>query len=165
MSEKMWFEEYSKTLNKIRKEQRKEDACTRTNATYRFQCSMGTSSQKALQRLKGQRSHTAMTEVKRDNRTMATEEEEIRKEVELFYTSLYTLAQVDMTAAEELRPMAPSSLERCSTEEQMDLVRTITLKEVRATLKEAPKGKAPGPDNLPVEVYRLLQAPLASEMM
>lgn len=48
MSEKMWFDEYFKTQNKIRKEQRKEDTCTRTNATYRFQCSMGTSSRKAL---------------------------------------------------------------------------------------------------------------------
>ncbi|KAJ9067775.1 hypothetical protein DSO57_1035804 [Entomophthora muscae] len=165
MSEKMWFEEYSKTHNKIRKEQRKEDACTRTNATYRFQCSMGTSSKKALQHLKGQRSCTAMTEVKRDNRTMATEEEEIRKEVELFYTSLDTPAQVDMAAAEELQAIASPLLSRCSTEEQADLIRTITLKEVRAILKEAPKGNAPGPDNLPVEVYRLLQAPLASEMM
>ncbi|KAJ9071956.1 hypothetical protein DSO57_1032171 [Entomophthora muscae] len=95
---------------------------------------------------------------------MATEEEEIRKEVELFYTSLYTPAQVDMVAAEELWAIASPSLARCSSEEQADLVRTITLKEVRANLKEAPKGKAPGPDNLLVEVYRLFQAPLASEM-
>ncbi|KAJ9087173.1 hypothetical protein DSO57_1035785 [Entomophthora muscae] len=95
---------------------------------------------------------------------MATEEEEIRKEVELFYTSLYTPAQVDMAAAEALQAIASPSLASCSTEAQADLVRTITLKEVRATLKEAPKGKAPGPGNLPVEVYRLLQAPLGPEM-
>ncbi|KAJ9077389.1 hypothetical protein DSO57_1017184 [Entomophthora muscae] len=95
---------------------------------------------------------------------MVTEEEEIRKEVELFYTSLYTPAQVDMAAAEELQEIASPSLARCSTKAQADLVRSITLKEIRATLKEAPKGKAPGPDNLPVEVYRLLQAPLGLEM-
>ncbi|KAJ9067557.1 hypothetical protein DSO57_1037950 [Entomophthora muscae] len=131
---------------------------------YRFQCSMGTSSRKALQHMKGQRSCTAMTEVKRDNRTMTTEEEEIRKEVELFYTSLYTPAQVDMTAAEELWAIAAPSLATCSAEAQADLVKTITLKDFRGALKEAPKGKAPGSDNLPVEVYRLLQALLALEL-
>ncbi|KAJ9073947.1 hypothetical protein DSO57_1011165 [Entomophthora muscae] len=69
-----------------------------------------------------------------------------------------------MAAAEELRAIASPSLARCSTKAQADLVKTITLKEVRATLKEAPKGKAPGPDNLPVEVYRLLQALLGLEL-
>ncbi|KAJ9059705.1 hypothetical protein DSO57_1038702 [Entomophthora muscae] len=43
-----------------------------------------------------------------------------------------------------------------STKAQADLVRSITLKEIRATLKEAPKGKAPGPDNLPVETLKLM---------
>ncbi|KAJ9083325.1 hypothetical protein DSO57_1035811 [Entomophthora muscae] len=105
---------------------------------------MGTSSQKALQHLKGQRFCTAMTEVKRDNGTMATEEEEIRKEVELFYTSLYTPAQVDMAAAEELQAIASPSLAICSAEVQADLVQTITLKEFRAKLKEAPKGRPQG---------------------
>ncbi|KAJ9049344.1 hypothetical protein DSO57_1025552 [Entomophthora muscae] len=101
---------------------------------------METSLQKALQHLKGQRSCTAMKEVKRDNGTMATEEEEIRKEVELFYTSLYTPAQVEMAAAEELWAIASPLLARCITEAQADLIQTINLKKVRATLKEAPKG-------------------------
>ncbi|KAJ9065929.1 hypothetical protein DSO57_1014549 [Entomophthora muscae] len=89
---------------------------------------MGTSSCKALQYLKGQRSRTAMTEVKRDNITMATEEEEIKKEVELFYINLYTPVQVDMEAAEELWVKASPSLAKCSTKAQEDLIRTITLK-------------------------------------
>ncbi|KAJ9067672.1 hypothetical protein DSO57_1036727 [Entomophthora muscae] len=99
-----------------------------TNATYRLQCSMGTSSQKALQYLKGQRSRTAMTEVKQDNRTMDTEEEEIRVEVEHLYTTLYTPAQVDMAAAKEFWAIASPSLVKCSAEAQEDLVGTITLK-------------------------------------
>ncbi|KAJ9054671.1 hypothetical protein DSO57_1011673 [Entomophthora muscae] len=93
---------------------------------------------------------------------MATEEEKISKEVEEFYTSLYTPAQVDIAAEEELWTKAAPSLARCSTEAQADLVRTITLKEVRATLKKAPKGKAPGPDNLLVEVYRLFLSTIGS---
>lgn len=105
-----------------------------------------------------------MTEVKWDGRTMATEEEEIRKEVEKFHTTLYTPAQVGMAVAEKLCVIASLSLARCRTKVQDDLVKKITLKEVRATLKEAPKGKAPEPDNLPVEVYRLLQALLALEI-
>ncbi|KAJ9080260.1 hypothetical protein DSO57_1027020 [Entomophthora muscae] len=74
---------------------------------------------------------------------MATEEEEIRKEVEQFYTNLYTSEEINMETAEELCAIASSALTTCVLEAQADLVKSITLKEVRATLKEAPKDKAP----------------------
>ncbi|KAJ9061999.1 hypothetical protein DSO57_1015239 [Entomophthora muscae] len=165
MPEKIWFDEYSKTHNKIRKEKRKEDTRTRVNATYCFKCMMGTSPRKALDHLKVTHSHTAMTEVRRDNKSMSIEKGEIKREVEDFYTSLYSPDTVDMCAAEALCNIASPVIIKCGEEDKKDLVAQITLKEVKATLKEAPKGKAPGPDNLPVEVYRSLKAPLASEMI
>ncbi|KAJ9090444.1 hypothetical protein DSO57_1002750 [Entomophthora muscae] len=140
MPEKIWFYEYSKTHNKIRKEKRKEDAGTRVNATYCFQCMMGTSSHKALDHLKVTCSRTAMTEVRRDNRFIATEEEDIKREVEDFYTSLYSLYTVDMHAAETLRNIAAPAIIKCGEEDKKDLVAQITLKEVKVTPKKAPKG-------------------------
>ncbi|KAJ9085331.1 hypothetical protein DSO57_1015142 [Entomophthora muscae] len=65
-----------------------------------------------------------MTEVIRDNITRAMEEEEIREEVEQFYTNLYTPAQMDMGAAEELHTIASPSLATCSTKAQADLSHT-----------------------------------------
>ncbi|KAJ9083722.1 hypothetical protein DSO57_1031814 [Entomophthora muscae] len=165
MPEKIWFDEYSKIHNKISKEKRKEDARTRVNAKYCFQCMMSTSSHKALDHLKVTCSCTAMTEVRRDNGSIATEEGEIKREVEDLYTSLYSLDTVDIHAAETLRNIAASTIIKCGEEDKKDLMAQITLKEVKVTLKDAPKGKAPGPGNLPVEVYRLLQALLATEMV
>ncbi|KAJ9085239.1 hypothetical protein DSO57_1016041 [Entomophthora muscae] len=137
MPENIWFDEYSKTHNKIRKEKRKEDARTRVNATYCFQCMMDTSSRKALDHLKVTRSRTAMTEVRRDNRSIATEEGEIKREVEDFYTSLYSPDTVDMHAAETLCNIAAPAIIKCGEEHKKDLVAQFTLKEVKATLKEA----------------------------
>ncbi|KAJ9068195.1 hypothetical protein DSO57_1031136 [Entomophthora muscae] len=126
---------------------------------------MGTSSCKALDHLKVTRSCTAMTKVRRDNKSMATEEGEIKREVKDFNTSLYFPDTVDMCAAEALHNIAAPAIIRCGEEDKKDLVAQITLKKVKATLKKAPKGKAPGPDNLSVKVYCSLQAPLASEMV
>ncbi|KAJ9076081.1 hypothetical protein DSO57_1029594 [Entomophthora muscae] len=85
-----------------------------------------------------------MTEMKSNNGTMATEKDEIRKEVEQFYTNLYTLEEVNKKAAEELCAKDSPALTFCTPEAQVDLVKNITIKEVRDTFKEAPKGKVLG---------------------
>ncbi|KAJ9065072.1 hypothetical protein DSO57_1023596 [Entomophthora muscae] len=56
-----------------------------------------------------------------------------------------------MKAAETLCNIDDPSLTQCDSEAQKDLVNTINLKETSATLKEASKGKAPGPEKLPIE--------------
>ncbi|KAJ9079762.1 hypothetical protein DSO57_1032159 [Entomophthora muscae] len=67
------YEKEAQDAGKDMEGEKKEDARTRVNATYWFQCMMGTSSRKALDHLKVTRSYTAMTEVRRDNGSMATE--------------------------------------------------------------------------------------------
>ncbi|KAJ9055599.1 hypothetical protein DSO57_1002075 [Entomophthora muscae] len=134
MPEKLWFDEYSKTHYKIMKEKRNEDARTRVNATYCFQCMMGTSSHKALDHLKVTHSHIAMTEVRRDNRSIATEEGGIKREMEDLYTSLYSPDTVDMHAAETICNIAAPAIIKCGEKDKKDLVAQITLKEVKVTL-------------------------------
>ncbi|KAJ9089224.1 hypothetical protein DSO57_1015159 [Entomophthora muscae] len=100
---------------------------------------MGTSSRKALDYLKVTRFRTAMTEVRRDNRSIATEEGEIKREVEDFYTSLYSPDTVDMHAAETLCNIAAPAIIKFGEEDKKDLVAQITLKEAKATLNEVPR--------------------------
>ncbi|KAJ9058492.1 hypothetical protein DSO57_1011868 [Entomophthora muscae] len=126
---------------------------------------MGSSSWDALAHLKFNRSKTALTEVQWDNEEVADDEESIKGEVKTFYTTLYQHTKVDQLALTQLTDIALPALTKCSADESKDLIATISTKDIQLALKEASRGKAPGPDNIPAEVYCALQASLLPEMV
>ncbi|KAJ9061735.1 hypothetical protein DSO57_1017665 [Entomophthora muscae] len=65
---------------------------------------------------------------------------------------------------ETLIAIAEPALTKCTEDEKEDLAAQITGQKIKASLKEAPKGKSPGPDNIPVEALRALQARLILEL-
>ncbi|KAJ9079467.1 hypothetical protein DSO57_1035005 [Entomophthora muscae] len=70
-----------------------------------------------------------------------------------------------MEAGDKLVQMAHSELKQCIAKEAGELDSPFTDNKVCTTLKESPKGKSPGPDNIPAKVYNNLKAVLVPLMV
>lgn len=86
-----------------------------------------------------------------DERGVVHEEQsDIKRYVERYFTDLYAAQNVDFDAGEELLSNVPTTLNPADNEE---LLEHITQEELESTIKAAPRGKAAGPDGLPIEFY------------
>ncbi|KAJ9080135.1 hypothetical protein DSO57_1028220, partial [Entomophthora muscae] len=70
---------------------------------------------------------------------VAADEEEIKVEVETFYTSFYQYTEVHQMTLTQLMDIALPALTKCSADESKDLIATISTKDVQLALKESPR--------------------------
>ncbi|KAJ9060251.1 hypothetical protein DSO57_1032858 [Entomophthora muscae] len=108
-------------VNKIQKGikeiQCKEENRVQTNTTYKFQCTMGITSRKAIEHLKFTKCRTALTEVEDSDGNITSDPDTIKEEVCKFYSNLYSYTEVSMDAGDKLVQMAHSELKQCTAKE------------------------------------------------
>lgn len=71
-----------------------------------------------------------------------------------FYMHLYCDTHVEQEAINKLILCAEPELEMVTDEEAEALTEPITSEDVLQEIKESPRGKAPGPDGIPAEVFK-----------
>ena len=77
----------------------------------------------------------------------------IVKAAEEYYSQLFAEKETKEHAQDWLLSKLPRKLSKKAAEK---LDRPVSDKEIRAAMKDSPKGKAPGMDGMPIEVYRIL---------
>ncbi|KAJ9080630.1 hypothetical protein DSO57_1022903 [Entomophthora muscae] len=80
------------------------------------------------------------------------EPKEMAKITTTFYRNIFAGNKTDSTSKESLFNIARPCLNRCFLQDAFALTKPIIKGEVLRALKEAPKGKAPGPDAIPVDI-------------
>jgi hypothetical protein len=87
--------------------------------------------------------------------SMLTKTVVLLEEAQSFYVKLFTPDEVEMDAVNEILSIVPEDC--CLNKEEVDkLEETVSKEEMLALLKHSPKGKSPGLDGIPFEVYQYL---------
>ncbi|KAJ9058075.1 hypothetical protein DSO57_1039809 [Entomophthora muscae] len=136
----------------------------RTNATYKFQCSFGTSTKDGLCSLAQRQRGSPFTEIDTGCGLKSKDKSVIKKKIQEFYSSLYAHADVDRDALSSLMTEAGPELTQCPPAMLGPLTADITLEETLAVIKESPNGKTPGPDCIPADVYKPIRNMIAPHL-
>lgn len=123
------------------------------NATQLLQIRVGTKAAESLKAMAKRHSSSPFTEVALGDGSVSKDKQVIEEEIRLFYEKLYSSDSTCKDSQERLLQLADDHIERLSGSEADLLVESITKEEVLEALREAPKGKSPGPDGIPVELY------------
>ncbi|KAJ9089711.1 hypothetical protein DSO57_1009975 [Entomophthora muscae] len=117
---------------------------------------MGTCTKLGLQSLKFSRLRTPLSELMDTDGTVTSSQEHMMRITEDFYAALFAKDQTDHSEYLKLTKMAEPFLKSCSTQESSNLIRPVSRGELIRALKDAPKGKAAGPDQIIVDIYKAL---------
>lgn len=112
--------------------------------------------------LKGQNPPTIIKRLRRPDGTAATGGKEISEILHAFYTKLYGHTQIDQSS--KLDFWNRVTLPQVSPEWAATLIKPISVEEVRVAIKKLKCNKAPGPDGLSNEYYKILGPKLLSTL-
>lgn len=95
----------------------------------------------------------AIREIKCSDGRVVTNQEEIKKEAERFFTEFLTYEPrgIEGKSIEEIQSFLPF---RCNEEERGNLIRAVTEEEVREVVFKMPSNKSPGPDGYTSEFFK-----------
>ncbi|KAJ9077083.1 hypothetical protein DSO57_1020064 [Entomophthora muscae] len=82
-----------------------------------------------------------------------------------FYRKLFAASKTNTKSKKEEFNLVRSQLNRCFLKKALDLVKPISKGKVLRALKEAPKGNSPGPDAIPVDIYKHLSNVVCKELI
>lgn len=104
--------------------------------------------------LKGQHPPTIIKRLRTSTGTLTTKGEEISSILHGFYSKLYDNPQMDMEAKVDFWRRV--SLPQISPVQAASLIQPVTAHEVRSAIKHLKNNKAPGPDGLTNDYYKIL---------
>lgn len=112
--------------------------------------------------LKGQHPPTIIKQLRTANGSTTSKGSEISSILHSFYTSLYASIPTDIQASATF--WEKINLPQMSDSQATSLISPITIDEVRSAIKRLKNNKAPGPDGLTNEFYKLLSPKLESTL-